>query len=418
MRVSGVLAREALTQLGVNVPAPRYAARAHLIAPSGETLDDGLALFFPGPASFTGEDVVELHLHGGRAIVSSVLDVLGAFEGFRLAEPGEFSKRAFINGKLDLTQAEAIADAVDAETRAQARQALRQMGGALSELYDNWRLRLVHALAHLEAVIDFPDEDLPPDVLNKIWPEVESLRGEIVAHLSDNGRGERIRDGLRVAIVGPPNAGKSSLLNWLARRDAAIVSAEPGTTRDVIEVHLDLGGFAVTVIDTAGVRATENAIEREGVRRAQMEARDADLKIILLDATTGEIPGELKALIDDNAIVVANKSDALTLETRIIPAHHFVSVKTGAALEHLMDELKAQVAQRLDVDGLAPLTRPRHRRGLADCAASLTTAMMQSAPELAAEELRLAARALGRLTGRVEVDEILDVVFRDFCIGK
>ena len=400
------------------MPAPRHATRAHLVAPNGDPLDDGLVLWFPAPASFTGEDVVELHLHGGRAIVEGVLDALGALAGLRLAEPGEFTKRAFLNGKLDLTQAEALADAIDAETRAQARQALRQMGGALKELYDAWRERLVYALAHLEAVIDFPDEDLPPDVANKVWPEVEALRAEIAAHLSDNARGERIREGLRIAIVGPPNAGKSSLLNWLAQRDAAIVSAEPGTTRDVIEVHLDLGGYAVTVIDTAGVRETTNAIEREGVRRAQAQAKDADLKIVLLDATTGAIPPEMKALIDADTIVVANKSDALTLDTRMIPAHHFVSVRTGAALDLLLAELQTLVARRFESDGVLPLTRPRHRRGLEDCVAALTEARAESAPELAAENLRLAARALGRLTGRVEIDEILDVVFRDFCIGK
>jgi tRNA modification GTPase len=393
--------------------------RARLIAPgSGELLDEGLAVWFPAPASFTGEDVAELHLHGGRAIVASVLDALGHLEGLRAAEPGEFTKRAFLNEKLDLTQAEALADAIDAETQAQARQALRQMGGALKERYDAWRQRLVHALAHLEAVIDFPDEDLPTDVANKVWPEIAALETEIAAHLIDDARGERIREGLRIAILGPPNAGKSTLLNWLARREAAIVSAEPGTTRDVIEVHLDLGGYAVTVIDTAGLREASDAIEREGVRRAQAQARDADLKIVLLDATTGEIPPEMSALIDENAIVVANKSDALTPDTRIIPAQHFVSVRTGAALEHLMNDLQGRIARRFEVDNAAPLSRPRHRRGLEECIAALERARAAPEPELAVEDIRLAARALGRLTGRIEVDEILDVVFRDFCIGK
>jgi tRNA modification GTPase len=384
---------------------------------SGDLLDDGLALWFPAPRSFTGEDVAELHLHGGRAIVGAMLETLADMPGLRMAEPGEFTRRAFAHDKLDLTQAEALADAVDAETRAQARQALRQMGGALKERYDAWRLRLIQCLAHLEAVIDFPDEDLPPDVAAKIWPEVRELYDEIARHLDDERRGERVRAGLRIAILGPPNAGKSTLLNWLARREAAIVSDQPGTTRDVIEVHLDLAGYAVTVIDTAGLRETTDAIEQEGVRRATRQAADADIKLVLRDgARFPEEDAATAALVDENSIVVITKADLLPSAPKLAAVLP-ISVKSGAGLDALMTRLREMVVARCE-GGAAPLTRPRHRRGLEDCAQGLDRALGAAAPELAAEDLRLAARALGRLTGRVEVDEILDVVFREFCIGK
>jgi tRNA modification GTPase len=425
VRVSGPQAAAALRWLGVSEAPPRTAVRAHLTDPdSGELLDDGLAIWFLAPASFTGEDVAELHLHGGRAIVASVLDALGRMAGLRPAEPGEFTRRAFAHDKLDLTQAEALADAIDAETRVQARQALRQMGGALKERYDDWRHRLVQLLAHLEAAIDFPDEDLPPDVAKMIWPEVAALETTIAGHLDDEGRGERVREGLRIAILGAPNAGKSTLLNWLARREAAIVSEIPGTTRDAIEVQLDLGGYAVTVVDTAGLRTTEDAIEREGVRRAHSQARDADIKIVLLDgAAYPQREAAVAALIDRDAVVVVSKADLLDAHARQDAVAgeagvHPISVRTGLGLDGLMAALREKIAVRFDTGAAAPLTRPRHRRELEACVAALARARKEAAPELAAENLRLAVRALGRLTGRVEVDEVLDVVFRDFCIGK
>ena len=426
VRLSGPQAADALRRLHVTLPKARVATRARLIDPqTGELLDDGLILWFPAPASFTGEDVVELHLHGGRAIVASVLTTLAEMEGLRLAEPGEFTRRAFAHDKLDLTQAEALADAIDAETRVQAKQALRQMGGALKERYDDWRHRLIRALAHLETVIDFPDEDLPPDVAAKVWPEVQALEADIRAHLDDNRRGERVREGLRLAIVGPPNAGKSSLLNWLARRDAAIVSSTPGTTRDVIEVHLDLGGYAVTVIDTAGLRATDDAIEREGVRRAQAQAHDADLRVVLLDGALYPARDDTTvSLIDSEAVVVVNKADLLDHPRELDrdggtgQPVHFISVTTGFGLDSLVHRLQTLIAQAFDSGAAAPLTRERHRAELQICVDALAVAQTAGPPEFAAEEIRLATRALGRLTGRVEVDEVLDVVFRDFCIGK
>lgn len=425
IRLSGDKSAAALRSLGCALPLPRRASRARFIEPrTGEILDDGLLLWFPAPHSFTGEDVAELHVHGGRAVIESLLEALGAMSGLRPAEPGEFTRRAFANDKMDLTQAEALADLVDAETRAQHRQALRQMGGALKELYDDWRYRLIQALAHLEAVIDFPDEDLPPEVAAKVWGEVDDLRAAIANHLDDGRGGERVREGLRVAIIGPPNAGKSSLLNTLARREASIVAPSPGTTRDIIEVHMDLGGYAVTLADTAGLRETSDDIESEGVRRARVRAADADLKIVVFDgAHYPTLDAASAAMIDGDTLVVINKSDLLSaaeiaavgaapLETQLL------SVKTGAGLEKILAALQSKIRRKADTGAAAPLTRARHRRALEECRDALERARAAALPELAAEDLRLAARALGRLTGRVDVEEILDVVFRDFCIGK
>ncbi len=417
LRLSGDKTKDAIAKLGCSLPAPRKAVRARFIDPvNGELLDDGLLLWFPAPRSFTGEDVAELHVHGGRAVVESILNALGGMDGLRLAEPGEFTRRAFAHDKMDLTQAEALADLVDAETRAQQKQALRQMGGALKELYDDWRLRLVQALAHLEAVIDFPDEDLPPEIADKVWGEVATLESSIAAHLNDQGRGERIREGLMVAIIGPPNAGKSSLLNALAKRDAAIVSAIPGTTRDVIEVQMDLGGYAVTLADTAGLREAGDAIEVEGIRRAKRRAADADVKIVVFDGAHYPARDEsAAALIDADTLTVINKSDLVKQKEKDAL---FISVTSDDGMDAFLARLQEMVRARADTGAAIPLTRIRHRKALEECVASLRRAQAADLPELAAEDLRLAAKSLGRLTGRVDVEEILDVVFRDFCIGK
>ena len=417
VRVSGVRTQGAIIALKCDVPRARKATRAKFKHPaSGELLDDGLLILFPAPHSFTGEDVAELHVHGGRAVVDSVLNALSEIEGLRPAEPGEFSRRAFANDKMDLTEAEAIADLVDAETRGQQRQALRQMGGALKELYDGWRHRLVQALAHLEAVIDFPDEDLPADVSKKLWGEVGDLSAAIAQHLDDGRRGERIRSGISIAIVGPPNAGKSSLLNMLSRRETAIVSATPGTTRDVIDVHLDLDGHAVTIADTAGLRESADTIESEGVRRAKLRAESADLKIALFDgATYPTVDAATQSLVDTNTIAVVNKSDLLKTPPGAMMA---MSLQSGAGVDAFLSRLHDAVKKLADTGAAMPLTRVRHRTALEECLAALQRARAASESELAAEDLRLAARALGRLTGRIDVEEILDAVFRDFCIGK
>lgn len=417
IRVSGERTRDALAALGCAVPVPRKAVRARFTQ-DGALLDDGLLLWFPSPQSFTGEDVAELHVHGGRAVIESVLDALNEVPGVRPAEAGEFTRRAFLAGKMDLTQAEALADLIDAETRAQQRQALKQMGGALREIYDDWRRRLVQALAHLEAVIDFPDEDLPPEVADKVWGEVGDLQRSIARHLDDGARGERVREGVTVAIIGPPNAGKSSLLNALARREAAIVSPIPGTTRDVIEVHIDLGGFAVTIADTAGLREAGDVIEEEGIRRARHRAANADVKIALFDgAVYPARDATTAAMIDADTLAVMNKADVIAVRDPQ-DTMQFVSAKTGEGMENFVAALLQHVRCKADTGSIVPLTRARHRKALEECRGALLRARAADLPELAAEDLRLAARALGRLTGRVDVEEILDVVFRDFCIGK
>ncbi|MFN4283637.1 MAG: tRNA uridine-5-carboxymethylaminomethyl(34) synthesis GTPase MnmE [Alphaproteobacteria bacterium] len=419
-RVSGPRAREIFAKLcRREVPPPRLATRVVLHDPaSDEVLDDGLALWFPAPASFTGEDVVELHLHGGRAGIAAALSALGRMEGYRLAEPGEFTKRAFVAGKLDLTAAEGLADLVAAETEAQRRQARRQSAGELGALYEGWRARLLSLLAYQEAAIDFVDEDLPPDMLADAAAQIAALIADIDAHLADNRRGERLREGFSVVILGAPNAGKSTLLNVLARREAAIVSARAGTTRDVIDVHLDLGGWPVILTDTAGLRESTDEIEAEGIRRARARAADADLKLVLLDGTA-ILDRHTIELIDENSIVLLSKTDLHT-ELLTISGHAAlpISAKTGDGIPELLSRLQNAVAARLGDQGSPALTRHRHRESLENCRDFLEVALGSTAPELLAEELRQAAQALGRLTGKVGVEDLLDKIFRDFCIGK
>lgn len=424
VRVSGPASGDALSALTRKaLPRPREATLVTLRDPaSGEALDDALVLYFTAPRSFTGEDVVELHLHGGRAVVAGVVEALGALPGLRVAEPGEFTRRAFENGKLDLTEAEAVADLVDAETAAQRRQALRQMEGALGVLYDGWRNRLTRSLAHIEADIDFPDEDLPSGVSDAARPVLKALAAEIDAHLDDKSRGERLREGLHIAIVGAPNAGKSSLLNALARREAAIVSARAGTTRDVIEVHLDLGGYPVVLADTAGLReAAADEVEEEGIRRALDRAARADVKVAVFDATAlPALDPATVALVDADTVVVLNKTDVAGPQAVQVAGQGAlpVSARTGAGLAALEARLTAFTADRLAGSGAPALTRARHRKALEECRDALRRALTAPLPELIAEDVRLASRALGRITGRVDVEDLLDVIFRDFCIGK
>lgn len=412
VRVSGPNASLALATIaGLSNPAPRRAVMRPLATPDGEMIDDALVLWFARPASFTGEDVAEFHVHGGRAIIEALLGALSALPGLRAADPGEFTRRAVENGKVDLTRAEAIADLVDAETPGQRRQALRQYEGALAALYDGWRDRLIKASAWTEAAIDFSEEEIPETVLENARREAAGILEEMQLHLDDSRRGEIVREGVRLAIIGPPNAGKSSLLNALARRDVAIVSEVPGTTRDVIEVKLDIGGYPVIVSDTAGLRETSDAVESEGVRRAFATADQADLVLLLLDGTApphGHLPGA--------DLTVWNKSDLPW------PASHAalrVSVQTGEGLGALLTELSRLVREKLDRPNEAPpITRARHRHALLVASASLRRAVTAPEPELLAEDMRLAMRALGRITGRVDVEDLLDVIFRDFCIGK
>jgi tRNA modification GTPase len=404
------------------LPAQRRLALRTVYDPlSGEAIDRGLIAWFEAPRSETGETMAELHLHGGRAVVGAALEAIRRLGFCRLAEPGEFTRRAFENRKLDLTQAEAIADLVAAETEHQRKLALQQMDGALHRLYEDWRTLGLRTLAHLEAAIDFPDEDLPAGIADEVRVGITELQAEIAAHRDDR-RGARLREGLSIAIIGPPNAGKSSLLNLLARRDAAIVSESAGTTRDVIEVHLDLGGWPVVLADTAGLRASSDAIEFEGVRRARARAAAADLRLLVLDAS-GDWKRDMQALTQAPSrwnpahdIVVVNKVDLAAVDAAgVVP----LSAKSGAGLPDLLARLERSAeALMQEGAGAPPLTRVRHREALGECYAALGRALEAPEVAMAAEDLRLAMRAIGRITGTVRIDELLDVIFRDFCIGK
>ncbi len=416
LRISGEKSGALLDALCGRRPPPRRASLRRVRDASGETLDQALALWLPGPGTYTGEDSAELHLHGGPAVIEAVAEALIA-AGARPAEAGEFTRRAFFNGRMDLTAAEAVADLVEAESAEQRRQALRQMEGALGALYEDWSQRLMRVLAQQEALIDFPDEDLPADVARLLATEMATLAAEIAAHLNDNRRGERTREGLRIAIIGPPNVGKSSLINRLLARDVAIVSDLPGTTRDALEARLVLGGMVMTVIDTAGLRETEDRIEAEGVRRARARAAEADIVLAMHDASQPEAVLDAAAMPHaGEVILVANKLDLAS--GRDIGDAIGVSALTGQGLERLSDALIAAGRRLTARTGPPPLTRPRHRAALETALAALTRAMAEPSEELRGEELRIALRMIGRVTGRWGVEEILGEIFSRFCIGK
>ncbi len=423
VRLSGPATGEAVKALAGALPAPRRASLRKLRDADGAVIDEALILWFPAPASYTGEDCAELHLHGGLAVVDSLVEALAQL-GLRLAEPGEFTRRAFQNGRLDLAQAEAVVDLVDAETTAQARQALDQLGGGLSRRYDAWRELLIESLAVLEAAVDFPDEDLPEDVAARARPHLRELLAELRAALADADRGRRVREGFRIALIGAPNAGKSSLLNALAGRDAAIVTATPGTTRDIIEVPLFLAGYKVLLADTAGVRDTAEAIEAEGVRRARAWAEDADLRLWVVDASDSAghwreaaglaRPGDLLVLSKSD---LARGADALAVVDCDL-ATLSLSVMSDADVAALRSWLEARVVSALSGAEFPAATRLRHTESLTEAADRVARALDQTEPELAAEDVRLAARALERVSGRVDPETVLDRVFSSFCIGK
>ncbi len=424
IRVSGSIAGDILDVIsGVSRPEPRLATRASLSNPkSCEPLDTGLVIWFPGPASFTGEDVVEFHIHGGRATTEALCGALGEIDGCRLAEPGEFSRRAFFNQKLDLTEVEGLADLIAAETEAQRKQALRQLSGSLGKNFDNWRKKLLSCLAHVEAAIDFPDEDLPQELPGNTKHHILGMAEEITQYLDDQHGGERLREGIQIVIVGIPNVGKSSLLNYLAERDVAIVSEQAGTTRDVIEARLDLEGFPVTVADTAGLRTTSDEVEGEGVLRARNRLSEADFGVFVFDASSLHGHAPIVKMIGPDDLVLINKAD-LVAELKV-PGELkefspiIVSLKDGTNLEAFMQILTQRVVGRFSLVGPAPITRLRHREALEEAAAALNRARRAAEVELMAEDLRLATRELGRITGRVDVEDVLDVIFREFCIGK
>lgn len=416
MRVSGPEAGPALERLTGERGAPR-AARLTRIEGQAGLIDRGLTLWFPAPGSFTGEDVAEFHVHGGPAVIEAMAEAFEAI-GLRQAEPGEFTRRAFEHGKMDLTEAEGLADLVNAETAAQRDQALRQMSGALKDIYSDWRDRLLAVTAQVEAEIDFPDEgDVPDALAGRAEPELEALVNALTAHLDDAHRGERVRDGYRIALIGPPNAGKSSLLNRLSRREAAIVTEIPGTTRDIVEVHLNLGGYPVIVADTAGLRETADRIEAEGVRRALERAENADLRIGVADAADPQTAEAVRSRLKPDDILVWNKCDAAP--PRQDESIH-ISALTGEGVEALEADLTRRVTSVLGGAGAPSLTRQRHRRGVLRALEALERGRMRlsDAPELAGEDLRLAARALEEITGRVDVEDVLGEIFGRFCIGK
>src|SRR3954467_13924719 len=421
VRLTGPLAGTVLARLPGKIPAPRTATHVTLRDPHQQPIDEAVVLWFPAPGSVTGEDVAELHVHGGRAVLAALFAVLSGFDCVRAAEPGEFTRRAFENGKLDLTEAEGLDDLIHADTDRQRRQALRQLQGLLGDKARRWREQVIEASALIEAGIDFSDEgDVPEELMAPALARIKALHDEIAEVLGAQGRSERLRDGLVVAIAGPPNVGKSTLMNQLARREVAIVSPHAGTTRDVIEVQLDLDGYPVAVIDTAGIRETDDPVEQEGVRRARARAADADLVLWLADSSGVETQGEGAA----PGWVVRNKIDLDTpgrplgesAEGRVFQ----ISASRGDGVPELIAALVGFAQRTFGGTEGGVQSRTRQRKLLQETVASLQrcTAVVGQGEELAAEELRTAAHSLGRLLGRVDVEDILDVIFREFCVGK
>jgi tRNA modification GTPase len=415
VRLSGPKTAAAVRAVAGRLPAARRASLRRLTDADGQPIDEGLVLWFPAPGSYTGEDSAELHVHGGPAVVGALVGALSA-QGLRLAEPGEFTRRAFEHGKLDLAQAEGVADLVDAETEAQRAQALAQLGGRLSDVQARWRDGLIRAQAMLEAAVDFPDEEVPADVAGRARPILEILADELETAAADVERGEQVREGFRIALLGAPNAGKSTLLNALAKREAAIVSATPGTTRDIIEVPMVLGGYKVIVADTAGLRRTEDEIEAEGVRRAEAWAESAGLRVWLVDGY-GDPEPDVPASLRRGDIVLLTKRD-LGEGLEGLPGEPF-TVKSPNDVAWLERSLTETVVEALAGGEPPAATRLRHKELLTEAAERLRHALAQDeALELAAEDVRLAARALDRITGRIDPEQVLGRIFATFCIGK
>jgi tRNA modification GTPase len=426
IRVSGKDTSEVIKQIiGENLPSPRVATlKKFNKIDTNELIDEGVIIWFPGPNSYTGEDLAEFHVHGSRAVVSALHSSISKIKNCRLAEPGEFTKIAFQNGKINLLKAESIADLVSSETEIQRKQAIKIMGGKSSDQFNSWREKLLKILSHIEAKIDFPDEDLPKDILSEIQKTSDQISSEIKKILDDQKVGERIREGFKIAIVGPINAGKSSLLNYLSKRDVAIVSEIAGTTRDVIETHLNLDGYPVVVSDTAGIRDSKNEIEKKGIKLALNRAEYADLKLVIIDAKNVDFTGVLKDLVDENAILVVNKSDLLNgkLNDKLKKYDHIlISIKNNSNLDKLILKIKSKLENKFLSHGDILITRERHRQHLKQCLTHLKNFKNKNGSEefdKAAEDLRLATRHLGMIVGKVDVEEILGSIFNDFCIGK
>jgi tRNA modification GTPase len=426
VRVSGKDTSKVIKLItGKDLPAPRVATlRKMNNINTNELIDEGLIIWFPGPQSYTGEDLVEFHVHGSRAVVTALHASISEIENCRLAEPGEFTKRAFQNEKINLIKAESIADLVSAETEIQRKQALAIMNGKSSDKFDSWREKLLKILSHIEAKIDFPDEDLPENIIFEIKKTSEQVSNEIKKILEDEKVGERIREGFKIAIVGPSNAGKSSLLNYLSKRDVAIVSEMAGTTRDVIETHLNLDGYPVVLSDTAGIRDSKDEIEKRGIKLALKRAEEADLRLLVVEPKNLDFTGFLKDLFDENSILVINKSDLLqkNLDEQIKKLEHvLISIIKNSNLDILIDKIKNKLKNKFISNEDILITRERHRQHLKQCVDHLKNFSKKNKNDdfdKAAEDLRLATRHLGMIVGKVDVEEILGSIFNDFCIGK
>ena len=426
IRVSGKNTTEVVKKItGSKLPKPRVATLVKFNKHKGkELIDEGVIIWFPAPNSYTGEDLAEFHVHGSRAVINAMHSFISRIKNCRLAEPGEFTKRAFQNGRINLLKAESIADLISAETEIQRKQALKIMSGKSSDKFNSWREKLLKILSHIEAKIDFPDEDLPKNIINKVQKTSNKVLTEIKKTLDDQKVGERIREGFKIAIVGPTNSGKSSLLNYLSKRDVAIVSEIAGTTRDVIETHLNLDGYPVIVSDTAGIRNSKNEIEKKGIKIALNRAEDADLKLVIVSVKKVDFANVLKDLLTKNAILVINKSDLLKgkLNSKFKKHEHvLISIKRDLNLDKLILKIKNKLKNKFTTSEDILITRERHRQNLINCVQHLEKFKKKNSSQdvdKAAEDLRLATRHLGMIVGKVDVEELLGSIFNDFCIGK
>jgi len=426
IRVSGKNTAEVVKELtGSKLPTPRMATLKKFSKNGGkELIDEGVIIWFPGPNSYTGEDLAEFHVHGSRAVIKAMHLAISKIKNCRLAEPGEFTKRAFQNGRINLLKAESIADLISAETEIQRKQALKIMSGKSSDKFNLWREKLLKILSHVEAKIDFPEEDLPRNIIKEIQKKSNDVLIEIKKTLNDQKVGERIREGFKIAILGPPNSGKSSLLNYLSKRDVAIVSEIAGTTRDVIETHLNLDGYPVVVSDTAGIRSSKNEIEKKGIKIALKRAEDADLKLVIVSAKNLEFTSVLKKLLMENAILVVNKSDLVKkkMNSKFKKYNHvLISIKKDLNVNKLITKVKSKLINKFTTTEDILITRERHRQNLINCVLHLEKFQKKKSIQdfdKAAEDLRLATRHLGMIVGKVDVEELLGSIFNDFCIGK
>ena len=426
IRVSGPNTAQVVKKLtGSGLPEPRVATLKKFNKNGEkELIDEGVIIWFPGPNSYTGEDLAEFHVHGSRAVITAMHLAISKVENCRLAEPGEFTKRAFQNGRINLLKAESIADLISSETEIQRKQALKIMSGSSSDKFNLWREKLLKILSHMEAKIDFPEEDLPKNIIKEIQKTSNKILSDIKKTLNDQKVGERIREGFKIAILGPPNSGKSSLLNYLSKRDVAIVSEIAGTTRDVIETHLNLDGYPVIISDTAGIRISKNEIEKKGIRIALKRAEDADLKLVIVSAKNADFTGVLRRLLTKNSILVINKSDLVKgkLNSKFKKYEHvLISIKKDSNLNKLITKIKSKLKNKFTTSEDILITRERHRQNLINCVEHLEKFQKKESTkdfDKAAEDLRLATRHLGMIVGKVDVEELLGSIFNDFCIGK